>query len=237
MAPLDSDKPAESQPIMRILAIGDTESLAETRRVLSRSEFDMYRVPAALAAVRMVRQIPFDLMIVVHPLADTDFGGFHDEIRASNSPCRESQLLVLSPRSRLAELGSFQADSRLQAIDVDQPQHRLAEAASRYLGPIRTAKRYDLRLPVSWGRGDRTSHTADISSSGALIALDDGQRPSIGVRLDLELDLPTAAVALPSQVARLTEAGPDKTRGFAVSWVRAGAAQLDKLDDFLAVRA
>ena len=73
---------------MRILAIGDTNSLAETRRVLSRADFEMYRVPAALAAVRMVRQIPFDLMIVVHPLADTDFAGFHSEIRARASPCR-----------------------------------------------------------------------------------------------------------------------------------------------------
>lgn len=221
---------------MRILAIGDTDALAETRRVLSRAEFEMYRVPAALAAVRMVRQIPFDLMIVVHPLADTDFAGFHSEIRARSSPCRESQILVLAPRSRLAELAEFQQDSRLEAVDVEQPQHRLAEAAARYLGPIRAAVRYDLRLPVLWDGGRHEGITADISASGARIGFDGGALPTPGQRIALELQLPDASIALPSEVVRLTGPPSDKAHGFAVTWVRAGAEALERLEELLAER-
>jgi len=222
---------------MRILAIGDTDSLAETRRVLSRCEFEMHRVPAALAAVRMVRQIPFDLMIVVHPLADTDFGGFHTEIRARNSPCRDSQLLVLSPHNRLADLDVFQADSRLEAVDVDQPQHRLAEAAARYLGPIRAAARYDLRLPVAWEAVAVDSRIENISASGALILIETGDRPAAGERLELELTLPDTSLALPSEVVRLAEAPDDKVRGFAVTWLPGGVQELHRLNEFLAARA
>ena len=222
---------------MRILAIGDSDSLAETRRVLSRSEFEMYRVPAALAAVRMVRQIPFDLMIVVHPLVDTDFGGFHGEIRARSSPCRESQLLVLAPRSRLPELEAFQEDSRLEAVDVDQPQHRLAEAASRYLGPIRVAARYNLRLPARWRGGSAHSGTVDLSATGALIAEESGERPAVGTRLELELGMPEGTILLPSQVVRLTETPDDKARGFAVTWIRPGSEELDRLDLLLAAQS
>ena len=221
---------------MRILAIGDTESLAETRRVLSRSEFEMYRVPAALAAVRMVRQIPFDLMIVVHPLADTDFAGFHDEIRARSSPCRESELLVLAENRRLADLRGFETDRRLKVLDVDQPQHRLAEAAAGYLGPIRVAVRYDLQLPVHWQAGSRSSRTVDISTSGALIALETGDRPALGERLELALALSEAPIPLPSEVVRHTAAANDKARGFAVSWVRPGDARLERLENLLDAR-
>ena len=221
---------------MRILAIGDTDALAETRRVLSRAEFEMYRVPAALAAVRMVRRIPFDLMIVVHPLADTDFEGFHSEIRARSSPCRESQILVLAPQSRLAELDEFRQDSRLEAVDVGQPQHRLAEAAARYLGPIRTAERYDLRLPALWDDARREGLTADISASGALIGVGEGDLPKPGQRIALELAPPGGSIALPSEVVRLTEPHSDKVRGFGATWVGAGAEALEQLEDLLADR-
>ncbi len=218
---------------MRILAIGDTDALAETQRVLSRAAFEMYRVPAALAAVRMVRQIPFDLMIVVHPLVDTDFAGLHSEVRARSSPCRESQILVLAPRSRLAELDEFRQDSRLEAVDVEQPQHRLAKAAARYLGPIRAAERYDLQLPALWDDARAAGLTADISASGALIGVD-GDHPKPGKRIALELAPPGGTIALPSEVVRLTEAPSDKVRGFAVTWVRAGAEALERLEDLLA---
>ena len=219
---------------MRILAIGDTEALAETRRVLSRAEFEMYRVPAALAAVRMVRQIPFDLMIVVHPLADTDFAGFHSEIRARNSPCRESQILVLSPPSRLAELDEFQQDSRLEALSAAQPQHRLAEAAARYLGPIRAAVRYDLRLPALWDAGRRQGHTVDVSASGALVGVEGGERPAPGQRIALDLVAPRWRLTLPSEVVRLTETPDDKARGFGVTWIQADAEDLERLEELLA---
>lgn len=219
---------------MRILAIGDTDALAETRRVLSRAEFEMYRVPAALAAVRMVRQIPFDVMIVVHPLADKDFAGFHSEIRARSSPCRESQILVLSPPGRLAELNEFRQDTRLEAIDLEQPQHRLAEAAARYLGPIRAAKRYELRLPVVWGAARREGHTVDVSASGALIRPDGGDRPPSGERIALELVAPATPIGLASEVVRRTETSADKARGFAVTWIGAGAGELERLEELLA---
>ena len=219
---------------MRILAIGDNDSLAETRRVLSRAEFEMYRVPAALAAVRMVRQIPFDLMIVVHPLADTDFAGFHREIRDRNSPCRDSQLLVLSPLSRLGELAEFHHDARLEALDVDQPQHLLAQAAARYLGPIRAAERHDLRLPVLWGTAGRRSRTEDLSLSGALIVLDSGDRPAVGERLELALDIAETRLLLPAQVVRPTRLPGDKARGFAVTWIRPGDQEIERLEALLA---
>jgi hypothetical protein len=221
---------------MRILAIGDTHSLAETRRVLSRSEFEMFRVPAVLSAAPMTRQFPFDLMIVAHPLADTDFRSFHREIRARTSPCRESQILVLSPRSRLAELDEFQQDPRLETIDADQPQHRLAEAAARYLGPIRAAVRYNLRLPVLWGALGRRGRTENISATGALVVRAHGDRPRPGQRLELDLATPEVSIALPSEAVRLAEDPTDKVRGFAVTWVNAGDEELERLEELLTAR-
>lgn len=139
-------------------------------------------------------------------------------------------------QARLDELDVFRQDSRLEAVDVDQPEHRLAKAAARFLGPIRTAVRYDMRLPAVWNAGANKSRTEDISASGALIALEAGDRPATGERLELELAATDTPLRLPSEVVRTTEATDDKVRGFAVSWVGADAEQLRRLDEYLATQ-
>ncbi len=119
-------------------------------------------------------------------------------------------------------------------MDLEQPQHRLAEAAARYLGPIRTAERYDLHLPVLWGAERRESRTEDISATGALIGCETGDRPAIGERFVLRLTASGGPIDLPTEVVRHAETGSDKVRGFAVTWIRAGAEELERLEETLA---
>jgi hypothetical protein len=143
---------------------------------------------------------------------------------------------VLSPRSRLPELDEFEGDSRLEAIAIDQPQHRLAEAASRYLGPIRAAERYDLKLPVRWGAVEGDDRTENISATGALIAFEAGSRPQVGERSRLYLPASVETIRIPAMVVRHSEEGRDRARGFAVTWISAAAAELDRLERLLATR-
>ena len=136
----------------------------------------------------------------------------------------------LHPAARIA-VGEVHDSPR---SDLDQPQHRLAETAARYLGPIRTAERYDLHLPVLWGVEGRESRTEDISATGALIVCETADRPATGRRFELALVAPDGPINLPSEVVRHTEPDSDKVRGFAVTWIRAGAHELEKLEAILA---
>lgn len=218
----------------RILAVGDAESLAEIRSILRRSVFEMQRVPAALAAAQMVSRIPFDLMIVVYPLVDSDLAGLHRRVRATGSASRDCQLLVLAPAARLPELDEFHQDSRLEAVDLDQPQHRLAEVAARYLGPIRVAERYPVRLPAVWPTtGER--QTVDVSASGVLIELASGPLPPLGERGELELGAtPAPPIRLVAEVARHADTAAGGVRGFAVTWIGAAGGELERLEELLA---
>ena len=61
-----------------------------------------------------------------------------------------------------------------------------------------------------------------------------GERPAVGTGLEVELGVPESTFALPSSVVRLTEPPGDKVHGFAVTWIRAGAEELDRLELLLA---
>ncbi len=217
----------------RILAVGDSDSLAETGRFLRRSEFEMHRVPAALAARDMVRQIPFDLIILVLPLPDADFDEVHEAIRHPASRCRDSQLLVLTRRHRLAELDPFHRDPRLEAVAIEQPEHRLAAAAARYLGEIRAATRYRVSVPARLQPGPTEGRTVDISSSGARVAA--GESPPLGARVSLELELPGggAPLAFEAELVRRCSAQREGVEGFAVTYLEPSEAALRQLERFL----
>lgn len=215
----------------RILAIGEVEALAEMRRVLQRAEFDMHRVPAAQAATPMLRRFPFDLVIVVHPLPDTEFEALHRQVRAADGPSRDSQLLVLTTASRLPELDPFHRDPLLEVADRDQPIHRLAEVAGRYLGPMRAARRLPVDWPASWP-STGVGRTVDLSANGARLLRDEGELPPPGERGELVLHPPEGApLSLSAEVARRIEGG--ERRGFAVSW-SAAASGLERLQGLLA---
>lgn len=212
----------------RILAIGDVDDLAEIRRVLRRAEFDMHRVPAALAALPMLRQFPFDLMIVVHPLPDTDFEQLYRQVRRADAPSRDGQLLVLTTTSRLSDLDPFHRDPLLEVVDRDQPIHRLAEVASRYLGPIRAATRVPVEWPARWPTTG-ASRTFDLSANGARLLREHGELPPVGERGELVLTPPEGPpLRIAAEVARHIEAADG--RGFAVSWsATSGLARLERL--------
>jgi hypothetical protein len=218
----------------RILAIGDVDALAEVRRVLRRAEFEMHRVPAALAAAPMARQIAFDLVIVVHPLPDREIADFHRDLRAAG-PSSDSRLLVLLPRSRLAELAALADDPRLEAVELDGPAERLGQVVARYLGPVRVADRFRVRLRTAWpstGRG----WTVNVSVSGALIARESGDLPPLGERGELELTVRAEEppIRLAAEVVRHAEAGVTWPRGFVLSWVALPAAEAEWLEGLLA---
>ncbi len=219
---------------LRILAIGDAEVLSETRRVLDRSEFEMHRVPAALAAGPMLRRIPFDLIIVVYPLADAEFTTFHAEVREPGGPCLGSQLLVLTTDSRLPELDAFHRDARLETISLDQPEHELAAVVGRYLGPIRAAPRYAVRLPVRWPEPAGDGETVNMSVSGALIAA--GTPPAVGSRLAIEVEMPAGSLPLrlDAKVVRHSSPERESVDGFAIAYLRAPAAALERLENLFA---
>ncbi len=108
--------------------------------------------------------------------------------------------------------------------------------AARYLGPIRVAERYPLRLPAAWPTtGER--RTVDLSASGALIELAAGPLPPLGERGELELGGPPAPIRLVAEVARHADLATGRVRGFAVTWIGAAGGELERLEELLAAAA
>ena len=232
-ATIPSERPA-SDLTMRILAIGDTDSLAETRRVLSRSEFEMYRVPAALAAVRMVRQIPFDLMIVVHPARRYRLRGLSQRDPGPQQPLPRQPAagaLAAEPARRVGRLpaGLAARGRRRRSAGAPAGEGRRAFSGTDSSGGA-------LRPAVAGRLGRRCRPAPHREHLGQRCPDRPRDRRPAGDRRTArtELAATTRRCALPSEVVRTTELDRDKVRGFAVSWVGADAEQLRRLDEYLA---
>src|SRR6185503_5949588 len=81
---------------------------------LPRANYDVRRVAAGPSAVRLVRDTPFDLLVLVLPFASA--ARLLSVARTASSPCRRAAVLVI-------------ADERLE------PDRLVTELANRILAP------------------------------------------------------------------------------------------------------
>ncbi len=143
------------------------------------------------SALESIAALPFDAIVVAYPLRDILVPVFLDAVRAADSPCRRSAVVLLAPADLQGEAEALvgRGANRVVTLDdhIDQLPHvllRLFEVSPRY--PVRAVS----RVTVQSGLVTRLTlcQTENLSTSGMLIRTD----PSlpIGTQLSFALALP-----------------------------------------------
>jgi hypothetical protein len=221
-----------------LLILGaETPPLRQVLPILRRLDFQVLRLARADGAAELLQGTRFDLIIVHYPMKGLPFGDFVAAVRAAESPCRDSGLLVLAQPEALDEAGAFLRRGVNRILSVQAPGDKLLDAIADLVG---VAPRHSLRTVVQFelwveqGMKRLLTITENVSATGMLVR--GGNEFPIGACLSFKLILPGEAppIAGEVQVARHTDRTREHVEGFGgriLSFVDDGQKRLCSLLD------
>jgi DNA-binding NarL/FixJ family response regulator len=174
------------------LVVGlDEETFNEVASVLSAAKFYADYGETAAAALESIAFLPFDAIIIAHPLADMPMADFLAAVRRKDSPCRQAAVVLLARQGTLNEAEEFLGKGANRVLPVEDFAEQLPHVLFRLLEvPPRFAMRATSRLKVqlSWGTTQTICQTENISAHGMLIKTD--HTYPIGTQMSFELSMP-----------------------------------------------
>jgi DNA-binding response OmpR family regulator len=150
----------------------DPAFAARLAPLLGRSSFDVDYVGNARSARDLVRVVAFDVLVLGCPAVGRSMTDLVDLIRAEDSPCRTSAVLLLAPRDRLPEVEPLLAAGLTRALPQDASDTELQEV---FAALLRVAPRHSVRitarLQVQLGddRAEVLTQTENVSANGLLV--------------------------------------------------------------------
>ncbi len=134
--------------------------------------------------------LPFDAIVAGFPLPDMPVPQFLDAVRAKDSPCRQTAVVLLAAPEALPDalaLVGKGANRAFPVEEIDDLAHeisRLLEVPPRF--PMRTVSR--LKVQLSWGTSHTMCQTENVSTHGMLIKTDHPY--PTGTQMAFELAMP-----------------------------------------------
>jgi len=221
-----------------LLILGaETPPLRQVMPILRRVDFHVLRVPHEDQALELLQTNRFDLIIARHPMGGLRLEVLVESVRAKESPCRDSGLLVLAHEESLAEVAGFLRMGVNRIVSVDAPPDRLLDAIADLVG---VAPRHSLRTVVQFelwveqGPTRLLTVTENLSATGMLVR--GGREFPVGTCLHFRLVLPgqVPPIAGEVEVARHTDRAREHVEGFGgkiVSFADDGQKRLRELLD------
>jgi CheY-like chemotaxis protein len=210
--------PHRREPIRRnVLIVNvDEELFAKVAPLLGRSDLEVDRFPGARTALELVGLVPFDVLIALFPLADIPAQEFLDAVRAPESPCRRSPLLVLTTRDRLPDAERYVGRGVNRVVALEETAEQLQREVSQLLS---VAPRRDLRMMVRVnvrvGEKNELSlfQSENLSQTGMLVRGGDPYPLGTRVAFEFDLGLDRSPVRGEAEVVRHTTPGREDVRG------------------------
>jgi len=214
----------------------DEELFDKVAPFLNRQEFEIDRFPRALAALELVSHVPVDVLLFGYPLPDIGTQELLDRIRSSNSPCRQSPLLLLAHADQLEEANRFIGRGANVVVAVEDSPERLQAAISRLLAVARRSSlRLMVRIVVNIGEGAalEMAQSENLSETGMLVRTSEVY--PLGSRLSFEFHLGGDRLPIrgEGEVARQTTAGRETARGIGIRFISLERDGLLRLQRFL----
>lgn len=203
---------------LELLVLGaETPPLRQVMPILRRVDFQVLRLAREDQALELLQTTHFDLIIARYPMAGLPLEDLVQSVRAKESPCRDSGLLVLANEESLDEVGAFLRRGVNRIVGVDAPPDRLLDAIADLVG---VAPRHGLRTVVQFelwveqGARRLLTVTENISATGMLVR--GGREFPIGSTLHFRLVLPGQAPPIAGEVvvARHTDRAREHVEGF-----------------------
>lgn len=225
------------RPIRNVLVAGVHASLADRfEPLLRRSNFDVDHVPNARSAVDLVRMIGFDVLVFGYPTVGPPLEELLGLIRAQDSPCRRSAVLLLVPRSRLAEVEPFLGRGHTRSLAADASDHELQTAVASLLRVApRLAVRVTVRLHVQLADGETEllSQTENVSATGLLVRTRRAYPVETALQFDLYIPNESTPVSGRGLVVRHASDRSRRVTGLGVKFTELEAGGRLRLEAFL----
>jgi hypothetical protein len=204
--------------------------------LLRRSNFDVDHVPNARSAVDLVRLIGFDVLVLGYPPVGPTLDELLDLVRAKDSPCRRSAVLILAPRDRLTEVEPSLGRGYTRALATDAPDAELQKVVASLLRVSpRLAVRVTVRLQVQLadGQTELMSQTENVSSSGLLVRARRSYPVETAVQFELYLPGESVPVSGRGMVVRQATDRGGRVTGLGVKFAELFASGEPRLNAFL----
>jgi CheY-like chemotaxis protein len=229
--------PGPRAPRRNLLVVNvDSELFDKVAPLLNRSEFALDRFPRAGAALELISKVPVDVLLVGYPLPDVPTQRLLDVVRAADSPCRQSPLLLLAHRDELEEARRYIGRGANEVVAVEESPERLQGAISRLLAVApRSALRVMVRIVVNIGEGAslEMAQMENLSETGMLVRT--GEVYPLGSRMSFEFNLGSELLAVrgEGEVVRQTTSGRENIRGIGVRFLSFERDGMSRLQRFL----
>jgi DNA-binding response OmpR family regulator len=145
----------------------------------------------ARSALDWVALLPFDAVVMAHPLPDLASQDFIAAVRAPGSLCRQTALVIVAPTERRDEATRFLSEGGNRLVALEDGPPKVAETIRGLLQikprfSVRAASRLKVQLPL--GTVLLLCQTENVSVSGMLLRTD--QDYPLGTMLAFELRIP-----------------------------------------------
>ena len=210
-------------PGRHVLLVGVERGLVERMvPLLQREELQVLSTEPAPAVLNLLRDTPFDLLVVAYPLSDLDLEELLATVRSPDSPSRRAGVVLLAPEEALGEAVSWEEEgvNRVTAAGWTDAHLWQAVADLLHVAPragLRVLVHLDVEMEGSVER--ELSQAVNVSTSGMLLQSPTVFRPGTQVRITFRLPGEARPVAGTAEVVRISRPDREGVQGFAVRFL------------------
>ncbi len=190
--------------------------------LLQREELQVLSTEPAPAVLNLLRDTPFDLLVVAYPLPELDLQELLATVRSPDSPSRRAGVVLLAPEEALGEAASWEEEgvNRVTAAGWTDAHLWQAVADLLHVAP-RAGLRVLVHLGVEMEDGEELelSQAVNVSTSGMLLQAPSVFRPGTRVRLTFRLPGEARPVTGTAEVVRVSRPDREGVQGFAVRFL------------------
>jgi len=218
-----------------LLAGIDRRLLEEEAPFLRRLSVEAHFAKRPAAAVPLVAENPYDLLMLGFPMADLQLPAFIAAVRGKDSPCRSAGILLLAEPDALDDARRLLG----QGVNRVVPAAGAAEVFEKAVSELanvapRCGMRTPVRMEVQLGEGRQRilCQTENLSATGMLLR--GAQTFPVGSTLAFELTLPDVGGSLSGEAEVVRHTAPKEgVHGFAVRFLSLADEGQKKISAFL----
>lgn len=183
----------------------DDEVVDQVSAVLASDEFYVESIPDSEEALQLLTQLPFDVVIVGHPLPDRSTEQFLAAIRRASSLSREAAVLVIAEPALRDETQVLIGRGANRVLTTIEAASLIQGLVAELLGVApRLQLRVAIRLDVNLDKGSSRllCQTENVSATGMLLRTDQDFPPGTQLRCELTLPDDNAPVRGVAEVVR-----------------------------------
>ena len=223
-----------------VLLVGvDRDTVERVVPLLKRREIDILSAPSSPVVLNLLRDTPFDLLVVRYPLERPGLEELLRQVRGDVSFCRNAGIILVADEERVDEAMAYEGSGVNRVIANRWTGAHLWQALADLLHVApRIAVRVLAHLDIQLGRDheEDLARSVNLSASGVLLESPSDIRPGTMVRMTFRLPRELRPVSGGGEVVRRSDPDREGVRGFAVRFLNLEDDGARRLESWIARR-